>query len=103
MIAIRNVGLSQEFGVRAKFGMGEEYLVFAPNGSGKATFCSILRSLQTNDPAIALGRQTIGMANGPEVDFLFDDGNRRFQNGTWNSAEPEVEGVRGEEWPTIPR
>jgi hypothetical protein len=46
--------------------------------------------LEQNDPAIVLGRQTIGSANAPEIDLLFDAGNKRFQNGRWNSAEPGV-------------
>ena len=49
-----------------------------------------MRSAQSGDGAIILGRQTLGATNPPEIDMLFSGGNRRFQNGTWSAVEPKI-------------
>ena len=90
VIAIRNVGRFRSSAYTPNPQWAKNTVVFAPNGFGKTTLCAVLRSLQSNDPALVTGRQTLGTADSPNIDLLFAAGNRRFQNGNWSSAEPGI-------------
>jgi wobble nucleotide-excising tRNase len=58
-------------------------LIFGENGRGKTTLCSILRSLQLNDPAIVVGRKTLGGSKDPHIVLNFEDGAILFKDGVW--------------------
>jgi wobble nucleotide-excising tRNase len=66
-------------------------LIFGENGRGKTTLCSILRSLQTNDPDIVMGRTTLGGGKDPNVVLQFEDGSVMFKDGGWTKPN---EGLR---------
>jgi wobble nucleotide-excising tRNase len=65
-------------------------LIFAENARGKTTLCAILRSLFTNNPALIIGRKTLGSLNQPEVQLLTSSGNIAFRNGAWNAEFPDI-------------
>jgi len=65
-------------------------LIFGENGRGKTTLCSILRSLQNNDPAIVLGRRTLGEDKDPHIVLTFADGSVLFKDGAWNSQTKKL-------------
>jgi wobble nucleotide-excising tRNase len=65
-------------------------LIFGENGRGKTTLCSILRSFQTNDPAIVLGRKTLGEDKDPHIILTFADGSVLFKDGAWNSQTKKL-------------
>src|SRR5580700_5248717 len=65
-------------------------LIFGENGRGKTTLCSILRSLQTDDPNIVLGRTTLGSGKAPNVVIQFEDGNALFKDGAWNKPNDRL-------------
>lgn len=65
-------------------------LVFGENGRGKTTFCSIMRSMQLNDPAILAGRSTLGHGKSPVVVMKLANGDVRFANGAWVNPSEHV-------------
>jgi wobble nucleotide-excising tRNase len=60
-------------------------LIFGENGRGKTTLCSILRSLQTNNPDIVIGRTTLASNKDPNIVINFEDGAALFKGGAWSS------------------
>src|SRR5712691_125925 len=59
-------------------------LIFGDNGRGKTTLCSVLRSMQMNEPAILAGRKTLGQSKPPVVVMKLASGDARFANGAWS-------------------
>ena len=90
VIAIKNVGRFHNAVAAPNPTFAKHTLIFGGNGFGKTTFCTIMRSLQGGDAAPILGRHTLGAANPPQIDLLFPDGNRRFQNGEWSQTSPKI-------------
>lgn len=80
---LKTVGRFRSAAVR-----GGEYgklaLFYGGNGRGKTTICALLRSLQLGEPLLVVERKTLGAISEPEVEFLFNDGQVRFANGSWN-------------------
>ncbi len=65
-------------------------LVFAENGRGKTSFCSILRSLSTGESSFIQGRRTLGTEELPEVHLRLDGQNFIFRNNEWNNTVPHI-------------
>jgi wobble nucleotide-excising tRNase len=59
-------------------------LIFGENGRGKTTLCSILRSLEMNNPDIIMGRKTLGSGSEPNVVLTLGEGTALFKDGQWN-------------------
>ncbi|MDO9432612.1 MAG: AAA family ATPase [Phenylobacterium sp.] len=64
---------------------GKYTLFYAGNGRGKTTLCSMLRSLQTNDPSHLLKRRSFKAAIPQEVQLLMDTGLVKFSAGAWSA------------------
>ena len=90
VIAIKNVGRFRNSATTPTHTLAKYVVGFAGNGYGKTTLCAIARSVQSGDSAPVIGRQTLGTTDGPEVDLLFADGNRRLKNGEWSSTFPKI-------------
>jgi wobble nucleotide-excising tRNase len=90
VVSILNVGRFRRTYPVGDVSFTKANLVFAENGRGKTTFCTILRSLATNTPGLVLGRRTLGVADAPYVQFRIDNNNVTFQNGAWSRQLPEV-------------
>lgn len=66
-------------------------LVFGENGLGKSTLCDILRSLQTGEPEMLLGRATLGATSTPEIGLLVDNERRiTFTCSQWTANLPDL-------------
>ncbi len=65
-------------------------LLFGENGRGKTTLCSILRSLQTNNPDLIVGRKTLGDDRKPNVVLTLGAGTALFKDESWNQAQPNL-------------
>jgi wobble nucleotide-excising tRNase len=50
----------------------------------------VLRSLKTGDASYILGRKSLGVADDPTVDFLFDTGNIRFDGRQWSAPRSTI-------------
>jgi wobble nucleotide-excising tRNase len=79
------VGRFQSYKAHGDVTFKKYTLIFGENGRGKSTLCSILRSMQTNDPAIIAGRTTLGQSKAPVVVMKLASGDARFANGAWTS------------------
>jgi wobble nucleotide-excising tRNase len=90
VIAIKNVGRFRNSAATPNPALGKHTFVFAGNGFGKTTLCTVMRSVQSGDAAPVHGRRTLGATDAPEIDLLFADGNRRLQNGSWSNTAPKI-------------
>lgn len=87
---IGSVGRFRACGAEGDVTFKKFTLIFGENGRGKTTLCSILRSLQTNDPAIVVGRSTLGSTKKPNVVIQFEDGNALFNGDAWNKPNERL-------------
>lgn len=69
---------------------GKYTLFYAGNGRGKTTLCSMLRSLQENEPAHLLKRKSFKSPAAQEVQLLLDSGLVKFSGGAWSAAAPDI-------------
>lgn len=91
IIAIRNVGRFRNCAAQGDVTLRRFTLIFSENARGKTTLCAILRSLFTNNPALIIGRATLGSPDPPEVQFLFaGDARIDFRNRLWSAAYPDI-------------
>lgn len=91
IISIKNVGRFTDCRAAGDVTFGKCNLIFGENGRGKTTLCAILRSLQSDDPSLVIGRKTLGSVTGdPEVNFRLDTDNAAFTNGAWSRTVPEL-------------
>lgn len=72
----------------------ENTIIFGCNTQGKSTFTAILRSLQTGNDDILIGRKTFGStaSKNVEMDFVIDENDEKFifQNKKWNRVNPNI-------------
>jgi wobble nucleotide-excising tRNase len=89
-VSIKNVGRFRKYGAGGDVDLKKYSLVFAENGRGKTTMCAILRSLQSGDTSLVVGRKTLGQPDPPEVEILTDSGMLAFRQGAWTGTVPEL-------------
>ncbi|MFC1672594.1 AAA family ATPase [Pseudomonadota bacterium] len=88
--SIQNVGKFKNAGAAGDTAFDEHTMIYAPNGYGKTTLCTILRSLSENDPNHVIGRKTLGSPNDPKVEILMQGAGAVFDQGTWNMGLPAI-------------
>lgn len=74
---------------------GEQFsrltLVFARNGYGKSTICSILRSASDNEPNFVLARRRLGATKETRIQTTWSNNlTVTFSNGRWNTTPSKV-------------
>jgi wobble nucleotide-excising tRNase len=90
VILIKNIGRFFHCAAGGDVTFRRFTLICAENGRGKTTLCAILRSLSTNSPAYIMGRKTLGSMDQPEVQLLFNSGNKVFRNRAWSDLFPDI-------------
>ncbi|MCJ7545777.1 MAG: AAA family ATPase [Deltaproteobacteria bacterium] len=90
IISVKNVGRFLNYSAAGDVELKRYNLVFAENGRGKTTLCAILRSLQSGDADLVLGRTTLGTSNVPEITILLDGGPTTFSRGVWDTTVPNL-------------
>jgi wobble nucleotide-excising tRNase len=90
VIHIRNVGRFRNCAAVGDVTFRRFTLIFAENGRGKTTLCTILRSLFTNTPALVIGRTTLGGTGPPDLQILTASGPVAFRDGAWSVAYPDI-------------
>ena len=72
----------------------KETIIFGYNAQGKSTLTAIIRSIQTGNNDILIGRKTFGSTEGIRIAIDFEDGDTNdqyvFQNRAWNKANPNI-------------
>ena len=72
----------------------KETIIFGFNTQGKSTLTAIIRSIQTGNNNILIGRKTFGATTGKYVEIDFEEGGLNdkyiFQNRAWNKANPNI-------------
>lgn len=72
----------------------KETIIFGYNTQGKSTLTAIIRSIQTGNNNILIGRKTFGATAGKNVEIDFEEGSVNdkyvFQNRAWNKANPNI-------------
>lgn len=87
---LKNIGMFVSAGIS-----GGEYdrftLIYGGNGRGKSTLCSVLRSLQRNEPKDIEARKTFGAQTNCEAQLLMGDGTvAAYSNGQWSRTSPDI-------------
>jgi wobble nucleotide-excising tRNase len=91
IVSIKNVGRFKNCSAIGDVTFRRYTLIFAENARGKTTLCDILRSLAKNEPAIVVGRTTLGSPDAPEVRLLNAGGQiLAFRNGGWTGTPPDL-------------
>lgn len=90
LISIQNVGRFFDSKARGDVTFRRCNLLFAENGRGKTTLCSILRSLQSGDPAYVIGRRTLGSRGDPSIQIRLANDNATFSEGGWSRDCPNI-------------
>jgi wobble nucleotide-excising tRNase len=71
-----------------------ETIIFGLNTQGKSTLTAILRSIQTGNNDLLIGRKTFGVSGGKKVEIDFEDNgiNEKyiFENKTWNKFNSNI-------------
>lgn len=66
-------------------------LLFAENGRGKTTLCSVLRSFETGQPEHIAERKTLSPSAGdPVVEIRQDGGDAYYQKNAWNKSNKDI-------------
>ncbi|MCX6789458.1 MAG: hypothetical protein NTZ42_02510, partial [Candidatus Gribaldobacteria bacterium] len=72
----------------------KETVIFGLNTYGKSTITAILRSLQTGNNDILVGRKTFGAMTGKNVEIDFEEEGTNdkyvFQSRVWNKINPNI-------------
>lgn len=73
---------------------GCETIIFGLNTQGKSTLTAILRSVQTGNNDILIGRKTFGVAGAKKVEIDFEEAGVNdkytFQNRAWNKSNSDI-------------
>lgn len=91
IISIKNVGRFKNCAAIGDVTFRRYTLIFGENARGKTTLCDIFRSLVKNEPAIVVGRATLGSPGPPEIQILTSAGQViTFRNGGWSGTPPDI-------------
>lgn len=92
ILSIKNIGKFNSLVPIGDTSFQKLVLIYAENGQGKTTLCSILRSLHANNPSIIQERRTLGAANHEEssVQVLIDNKTIEFKKNNWSMPYPNI-------------
>lgn len=72
----------------------KETIIFGYNAQGKSTLTEVLRSIQSGNNNILIGRKTFGATGNKYIEIDFDNNGSNdkyiFQNRTWNKTHPNI-------------
>jgi wobble nucleotide-excising tRNase len=85
IIAIKNVGRFRNSATVGNPELGKYTLILGANGFGKTTICSVLRSFNTGDASLIIGRKTLGTTGNPTIELLMERGrSASFDGKAWS-------------------
>lgn len=90
LVSIKNVGRFRNSAAGGDTQLRRRSFFVGPNGFGKTTVCAILRSLRSGDPALVIGRKTLGASAAPAIEILTASGMTRFDGSAWTTPHPDI-------------
>ncbi len=90
VIAIKNIGRFLNYSASGDVAFRKLTLIYAENGRGKTTFCSILRSLQSGQPEFIIERKSIGTTDDAYVHVRLNNEDKKFTQGNWSSVHQNI-------------
>lgn len=90
VISIKNVGRFRNCNPIGDVSFRKTTLLFAENGRGKTTLCSILRSLKTGQSEFITERRTLGASDAISVQLRLSGNNYTFRTDSWTSTYPNI-------------
>lgn len=90
IVQIKSIGRFRDYAANGDVTFRKMALLYAENGRGKTTLCSILRSLQNSQPEFITERKTLGAGGAPFVNLRLNSNNYQFTNGVWNATYPDI-------------
>ncbi len=90
IVQIKNIGRFRNFAAKGDVQFHKLTLIYAENGRGKTTLCSILRSLQNGKPEFISERKTLDATEPEFVQLRIDNDNYQFTNGAWTKTFPNI-------------
>lgn len=90
IISIRNIGRFVNCSPKGDSTFRRLTLIFAENGVGKTTLCSILRSLQTGQCEFISERKTIGARGDAAAQIRIASNKFFFSNNAWSNSYPDI-------------
>lgn len=90
IIAIKNVGRFRNSASAGNPQLGKYTLILGANGFGKTTICSVLRSLNTGDASLVIGRKTLGSTGDATIELLMESGPTTFDGKAWSATSQKL-------------
>ncbi|HNV62935.1 MAG TPA: AAA family ATPase [Candidatus Cloacimonas acidaminovorans] len=90
VISLKNIGRFLNYSASGDVAFCKLTLIYAENGRGKTTFCSILRSLQSGQPEFIMERKTLGTTDLPYVHMRLNNEDKKFTQGNWSSVHQNI-------------
>jgi wobble nucleotide-excising tRNase len=90
IIAIKNVGRFRNSVAAGNPQLGKYTFILGANGFGKTTICSVLRSLDTGDASLLIGRKTLGATGDPTIELLLEGGPTSFDGAAWTASTQKL-------------
>lgn len=87
---IKNVGKFKNYS-SSELAFAKFSAIYAPNGHGKSTITSILRSMGDANPALIIGRKSIDAEAAPTVKIETDTGFVTFDGQKWSASDVQFE------------
>lgn len=90
-VTIKNLGCFKNFSCSGDVELKKLNIIYAPNGVGKTTLTSLLRSLKTANTLEIKGRKTLGAQEKPFATVLIHSGVAQLQDYKWSQTLPFLE------------
>lgn len=90
-VTIKNLGCFKNFSCSGDVELKKLNIIYAPNGVGKTTLTSLLRSLKTGNTLEIKGRRTLGAQEEPFATVSIHSGVAKLQDYKWSQTLPFLE------------
>ena len=90
IIAIKNVGRFRNSAATGNPQLEKYTLILGANAFGKTTICSVLRSLNTGDASLIIGRKTLGATGDATIELLMESGPTSFDGKAWSATSQKL-------------
>jgi len=90
IVQIKSIGRFRDYSTFGDLMLRKLTLVYAENGRGKTTLCSILRSLQTGQREFIMERKTLAATVPACAHLRFNNTSYQFTNDTWTATHQDI-------------